>query len=155
MALTEKIVELKNKLGLSRVAFAKALDSSPSQMARIEVGTVVPDREFFVKVCDTFHVDMGYFDGRIDIDAAVTIPDKEEKKQQIGKRLKQARLEKGMTLKELSDLVGMSYSQLSLIENAVYKLTDKRAEKIGEVFGNNILHGRNNDLLIEPPVFIA
>ena len=39
--MNKKIVELKNKLGLSRASFAKALDISPSQMARIEAGKVV------------------------------------------------------------------------------------------------------------------
>ena len=42
------------------------------------------------------------------------------------------RIEKGLTLKELSALVGLSYSQLSLIENGEYMLTEKRAADIGE-----------------------
>ena len=58
----------------------------------------------------------------------------EEKKKQVGKRLKMMRIEKGLTLKELSALVGLSYFQLSLIENGEYMLTEKRAADIGEVF---------------------
>lgn len=58
----------------------------------------------------------------------------EEKKKQVGNRVKQLRIEKGLTLKELSALVGLSYSQLSLIENGEYMLNEKRAADIGEVF---------------------
>ena len=39
--MNKKIVELKDKLGLSRASFAKALDTSPSQMANIEAERVV------------------------------------------------------------------------------------------------------------------
>lgn len=38
--MNKKIVELKNKLGLSRATFAKAFDISPSQMARIEYPSI-------------------------------------------------------------------------------------------------------------------
>ena len=54
------------------------------------------------------------------------------------------RIEKGLTLKELSALVGLSYSQLSLIENGEYMLNEKRAADIGEVFHVGVewlLHG--------------
>ena len=42
------------------------------------------------------------------------------------------RIEKGLTLKELSDLVGLSDSQLCLIENGTSTLTEKRAVILGE-----------------------
>lgn len=47
--MNKKIVELKDKLGLSRASFARALDISPSQMARIEAGEVVLSDEFLQK----------------------------------------------------------------------------------------------------------
>ena len=43
------------------------------------------------------------------------------------------RIEKGLTLKELSDLVGLSDSQLCLIENGESNLTKKRAADIARV----------------------
>ena len=131
--MNKKIVELKNKLGLSRASFAKALDISPSQMARIEAGKVVLSDEFLLKVCGTFHVNPAYFTGEIDIDEAVSVVSPKEKKKQVGNRLKQMRIEKGLTLKELSDLVGLSDSQLCLIENGESNLTKKRAADIATV----------------------
>ena len=77
--MNKKIVELKNKLGLSRASFAKALDISPSQMARIEAGKVVLSDEFLLKVCGTFHVNPSFFTGEIDIDEAVSVVSPEEK----------------------------------------------------------------------------
>ena len=132
--MNKRIVELRNKLGLSRVAFAKDLGSSATQMKRMEIGTVIPDDEFIQKICSTYHVNPSFFTGEVDIEDAVTVVSPEEKKKQVGKRLKKMRIEKGLTLKELSALVGLSYSQLSLIENGEYMLNEKRAADIGEVF---------------------
>ena len=108
--------------------------SSATQMKRMEIGTVIPDDEFIQKICSTYHVNPAYFTGEVDIDDAVSVVRPEEKKKQVGKRLKKMRIEKGLTLKELSALVGLSYSQLSLIENGEYMLTEKRASDISAVF---------------------
>ena len=110
--MNKKIVELKNKLGLSRATFARALDISPSQMARIEAGKVVLSDEFLQKICSTFHVNPAFFTVEMDIDETVKVVSLEEEMKQVGKRLKQARLEKRLTLKELSERVGLSDSQL-------------------------------------------
>ena len=146
--MNKKIVELKNKLGLSRASFARALDISPSQMARIEAGKVVLSDEFLKEICSTYHVNPAYFTGEVDIDDAVSVVRPEEKKKQVGKRLKKMRIEKGLTLKELSALVGLSYSQLSLIENGTNKLTDKRAVILGEALEVGVewlLHGEERN----------
>lgn len=146
--MIKKIVELKDKLGLSRASFAKALDISPSQMARIEAGKVVLSDEFLKKICSTFHVNPGYFEGTVEVDEAVKVVSLEEEMKQVGKRLKQTRLEKGLTLKELSDLVGLSDSQLCLIENGTNNLTEKRASDIGEALEVGVewlLHGEERN----------
>ena len=146
--MIKKIVELKDKLGLSRASFAKALDISPSQMARIEAGKVVLSDEFLQKICSTFHVNPGYFEGTVEVDEAVKVVSMEEEMKQVGKRLKQARSEKGLTLKELSALVGLSYSQLCLIENGTNKLSEKRAVILGEALEVGVewlLHGKERN----------
>ena len=146
--MIKKIVELKDKLGLSRASFAKALDISPSQMARIEAGKVVLSDEFLQKICSTFHVNPGYFEGTVEVDEAVKVVSMEEEMKQVGKRLKQARSEKRLTLKELSDLVGLSDSQLCLIENGTNKLAEKRAANIGEALEVGVewlLHGKERN----------
>lgn len=146
--MNKKIVELKNKLGLSRASFARALDISPSQMARIEAGKVVLSDEFLQKICSTFHVKPAFFTGEVDIDSAVSVVSPEEEMKQVGNRLKQMRMEKGLTLKELSYLVGLSDSQLCLIENGTNKLAEKRAANIGEALEVGVewlLHGKERN----------
>ena len=76
--MNKKIVELKNKLGLSRASFARALDISPSQMARIAAGKVVLSDEFLQKICSTFHVNPAYFEGTVEVDEAVKVVSLEE-----------------------------------------------------------------------------
>ena len=123
-------------------------------MARIEAGKVVLSDEFLKKICSTFHVNPAFFTGEMDIDEAVKVVSLEEEMKQVGKRLKQARLEKGLTLKELSDLVGLSDSQLCLIENGTNKLSEKRAVILGEALEVGVewlLHGeeRNKDFPVD------
>lgn len=146
--MNKKIVELRNKLGLSRASFARALDISPSQMARIEAGKVVLSDEFLQKICSTYHVNPSFFTGEMDIDEAVKVVSPEEEMKQVGKRLKQARSERGLTLKELSYFVGLSDSQLCLIENGTNKLAEKRAANIGEALEVGVewlLHGEERN----------
>lgn len=146
--MNKKIVELKDKLGLSRASFARALDISPSQMARIEAGKVVLSDEFLQKICSTSHVNPAYFEGTVEVDEAVKVVSLEEEMKQVGNRLKQMRMEKGLTLKELSDLVGLSDSQLCLIENGTNKLSEKRAVILGEALEVGVewlLHGKERN----------
>ena len=146
--MNKKIVELRNKLGLSRASFARALDISPSQMARIEAGKVVLSDEFLKKICSTFHVNPAFFTGKMDIDEAVKVVSLEEETKQVGKKLKQARSEKRLTLKELSESVGLSDSQLCLIENGTNKLSEKRAVILGEALEVGVewlLHGKERN----------
>ena len=146
--MNKKIVALKDKLGLSRASFARALDISPSQMARIEAGEVVLSDEFLQKICSTFHVNPGYFEGTVEVDEAVKAVSLEEEMKQVGNRLKQMRMEKGLTLKELSYLVGLSDSQLCLIENGTNKLSEKRAVILGEALEVGVewlLHGEERN----------
>ena len=129
--MNEKIKELRKLLNLSLVAFSKPLGCSPTHIKRMEVGTVIPGEEFISKLCEVYHISPAYFEGKVSIEE-LDIKDKEEEKKEIGKRLKQARKEKGMTLKELSLLASITDSQLSLTENGHYRLKENRAEDIAE-----------------------
>ena len=128
----EKIADLRKMLGLSLAAFAKPLGCSPTHIKRMEVGTVTPDEEFINKVCEVYHVNPEYFTGSMDINMAVAAPSVSEQKILVGQRLKQARLEKGKTLKQLSVLASITDAQLSLTENGHYRLKENRAEDIAE-----------------------
>ena len=145
--MNEKIKELRKLLNLSLVAFSKPLGCSPTHIKRMEVGTVIPDEEFISKMCEVYHISPAYFDGSVSIEE-LNIKDKEEEKKEIGKRLKQARKEKGMTLKELSLLASITDAQLSLTENGHYRLKENRAEDIAEALEVGVewlLHGKERN----------
>lgn len=138
------IMELRKKLELSLVAFSKPLECSPTHIRRMEAGTVIPDQAFIRKVCEEYLVNPEYFEGKMDINVAVSMPDANEQKILVGKRLKQARLEKGKTLKQLSVLASITDAQLSLTENGHYRLKENRAEDIAEALEVGVewlLHG--------------
>lgn len=119
------IVNLRSKLGLSRASFAKKLGVSPSQMKRIEVGEAKPDDELIQNICDIYNVNSKYFEESMDLNDAVHVSDPKEEKKSVGKRVKQIRVDNNKTLKELSELVNLSDSQLCLIENGESNLTKK------------------------------
>ena len=138
------IADLRKMLELSLAAFSKPLGCSPTHIKRMEVGTVTPDKEFISKVCEVYHVKPEYFEGDMDINTAVSMPTMNEQKILVGQRLKQARLEKCKTLKQLSELTSIADSQLSLTENGYYRLKENKAEDIAEVLEVGVewlLHG--------------
>lgn len=126
------MAELRKELRLSLVAFSKPLGCSPTHIKRMEVGTVIPEEEFINSICNVYQVNPAYFKGEMDINDAVSVPDSNEEKIQVGKRLKQARKEKGKTLKQLSKEVSLADSSLCFIEAGENRLKENRAEDIAE-----------------------
>jgi transcriptional regulator with XRE-family HTH domain len=124
------LVEIRNRLGMSRTSFAKSVGSSQTQMKRYETGIAVPKEKLINRICEEYHVNPAYFKGEISIDEAITGLNAEDEKKNAGKRLKQIRLEMNMTLKEFSALVQLSNVQLCQIEIGNSPLTVKRANDI-------------------------
>ena len=100
---------------------------------RFENEVTEPTDSVMEKICDAYGVDPGYFEGEVEIEGAVRRISKEENKQIVGNRLKLARSEKGMSMKELSLRAGVSDSQICLIENGENALTERTAAKLGQV----------------------
>ena len=152
--MKEKITKLREKLGISLFVFAKTVRSSPTQMRRIVKGEIEVKPELLHNICEAYHVDPRYFEGTIGLDEAVEITDPEKKKKEVGARLRQIRQDRKKTLKELSALIGLSDSQLSLIENGEYNLTERRAKDVArelEVGAEWLLTGneRNKDFPVD------
>ena len=130
---SEAIRELRQYLGLSLRVFGKPLGYSGTQIMRFENEVTEPTDAVMEKICDAYGVDPGYFEGEVEIENAVKKISKEENKQIVGNRLKLARCEKGMSMKELSLRAGVSDSQICLIENGENALTERTAAKLGQV----------------------
>ncbi|MGO4969927.1 helix-turn-helix domain-containing protein [Streptococcus alactolyticus] len=109
---TTKIAQLRHHLNLSLVAFSKPLGCSPTQIKRMEIGTVIPSEDILERICDKF---------------------------KIGKKTHS----EGVIRR-----VGLSDSQLCLIENGTNKLSEKRAVILGEALEVGVewlLHGKERN----------
>ena len=132
---SEAIKELRQYLGLSLRLFGKPLGYSGTQIMRFENELTEPTDTVIEMICDAYGVDPRYFDGGVAIENAVQRVTKEENNRTVGKRLKLARNAKGLSMKELSCRSGVFDSQICLIENGKHALTDRTAEKLGQVLG--------------------
>lgn len=117
------------------------------------------DEEFLERICSIYGVDRRFFEGKVKVKDAVQKKVEKEELIEVGKRLRKIRLERNLTLVELSKIINFSESQLSFIENGENRLTERRAKDIGEVLGVRaewLLNGdeRNkefpvNDVIVE------
>ena len=130
---SEAIKELRQYLGLSLRLFGKPLGYSGTQIMRFENELTEPTDTVIEMICDAYGVDPRYFDGGVAIENAVLRVTKEENNRAVGKRLKLARNAKGLSMKELYYSSGVSDSQICLIENGENALTERTAEKLGQV----------------------
>lgn len=126
-----RLVELRNKLGMSRTSFAKSIGITETHMKRFETGVAVPKEKHINTICEKYHVKPEYFTGEIGIDEAITEMPEDDRKN-AGKRLKQIRLEMNMTAKEFSSLINISYTHLYMVETGNNPVSEKMANEIAE-----------------------
>lgn len=108
--MKEKIAQLRNSLNLSLVAFSKPLGCSPTQIKRMEIGTVIPSEDILERICDKFKVDRRYFTGELKLEDAAQIKSKEEKRKEVVKRLREIRKDKKLTIVQFGELCHASES---------------------------------------------
>ena len=125
------LVELRKKLGMSRTSFAKSIGITETHMKRFETGVAVPKEKHINPICAKYHVNPAYFTGEIGIDKAITDRPEDDRKT-AGKRLKEIRLERGMTIKEFSSLINISYTHLYMVETGNNPLSEKMASEIAD-----------------------
>lgn len=128
----EKIHALRLYLGLSLKAFGESLGYTGTHISRFEKNIAVPDERVIQKICQVFQVAPSYFTDELSVEQAVHKDAEGEKKGAAGQRLTRARLEKGLSMWELSRRAGISQPQISLLENGKYQLKRKAGEKLAE-----------------------
>ena len=126
-----QLIDLRNKLGMSRTSFAKSIGITETHMKRFETGVAVPKEKHINTICEKYHVNPAYFAGGVSIEEAITEVD-DDGREDAGKRLKQIRLERGMTIKEFSSVVDISYTHLYMVETGNKPLREKMANEIAE-----------------------
>lgn len=118
-------------MGLSLKAFGELLGYTGTHISRFEKGIATPDERVIQKICQVFCVEPTYFTGELSVEQGV------QKKyvnlsSVSAQRLTRARLEKGLSMWELSRRSGVSQPQISLLESGKYQLKRKAGEKLAE-----------------------
>ena len=126
--VSEKIRELRAYLGLSLKAFGESLGYTGMHISRFEKNVFSPDERVIQKICDVFHVDPSYFTGEMPVEQAVQKVEVDTAG--AGQRLKTARVEKRLSMWELSRRAGISQPQISMLESGKYQVRRKAAEKL-------------------------
>ena len=124
----KKIHDLRSYLGLSLKAFGDAIGYTGTHIFRIEQKAVNPSEQFIQKVCEGLHVDPEYFTGEMPVYQAVQKVEVDTAG--AGQRLKTARVDRGLSMWELSRRAGISQPQISLLESGKYQVKRKAAEKL-------------------------
>ena len=71
MDIALRLVELRNKLGMSRTSFAKSIGITETHMKRFETGVAVPKEKHINTICEKYHVKPEYFTGGVSIEEAI------------------------------------------------------------------------------------
>ena len=128
--MNEKIHELRMYLGLSLRAFGEPIGYTGMHISRFEKNVLIPDECVIQKICQVFHVDTSYFTGELSVEQSVQKVDVDTAG--AGQRLTSARLEKGLSMWELSRKAGISQPQISMLESGKYQLKRKAGTKLAE-----------------------
>ena len=124
----DRIHDLRSYLGLSLKAFGEAIGFSGNHISRFEKNVLIPDERVIQRICDVFHVNPGYFTAEMPVDQAAQKVEVDTAG--AGQRLKTARVEKRLSMWELSRRAGISQPQISMLESGKYQVKRKAAEKL-------------------------
>ena len=124
----DRIHDLRSYLGLSLSDLGRAIGYTGTHILRIEQEVVHPSERVIQKICDVFHVDPSYFTGEMPVEQAVQKVEVDTAG--AGQRLKTARVEKRLSMWELSRRAGISQPQISMLESGKYQVRRKAAEKL-------------------------
>ena len=128
--MNEKIHDLRLYLGLSLRAFGAPIGYTGMHISRFEKNVLSPDERVIQKICQVFHVDPSYFTGELSVEHSVQKVDVDTAG--AAQRLTSARLEKGLSMWELSRKAGISQPQISMLESGKYQLKRKAGAKLAE-----------------------
>ena len=130
--MNKKMHELRIYLGLSLRAFGEPIGYTGMHISRFEKNVLIPDERVIQKICEVFHVEPSYFTGELSVEQAVHKDAEDEVKSAAAQRLTSARLEKGLSMWELSRRAGISQPQISMLESGKYQLKRKAGTKLAE-----------------------
>lgn len=139
MELYEKLYNFRQYVQMSRNSFAKKVHCSTTQLKRYEEGITPIPFNLINTIISKFKVNPLYFEEDMNVEDAVALPkNKEERNIEIAQRIKERRIEKNLSQKELSILSHITESRISQIETMHSTLTPANAEKLANALETSI-----------------
>lgn len=132
----KRIAELRKRHGLTQAELAKSIGISRSALSLYETEKREPDIETLSKFTSLFKVSTDYLLGNDTLSDTISKPE-----EQIGdymtlaKRLKELRLENGLTQLQLAEILDISKSDISKYETGIVEPNSDIVTKIATYFG--------------------
>ncbi len=110
--MNNRIKAIREKYNLNRNQFARTIGISPSAIQYIEIGKTKPSIDTIKKICEIYDESADWI-----ISGKLQNETKEKINMNIGERIRAERKKKGLTQKELGELIGRSAAQITKIES--------------------------------------
>ncbi len=124
----DKIRALRKNKGLSLDELGTLTGLSPTYISEVERGEKVASISALRSITEVFQIPISLFIGN------------KRKQSVVGQKLKNARLNRGMTQKELSVMTGLSTAMITHLENGKVQASLDSIEKISEALGISICY---------------
>lgn len=149
MNLPKKLKKLRRERNLTQRELAKTLSISPTCYAGYEQGYRQPDLKTFKKIANYFNVSTDFLMNEENVNSALEKNDtfNEDNFSMLAEKIKELRLVKGLSQKELALQAGVSQSAIAKIELKKNEATASTLAKLADFFNCSIdyLVGRSTE----------
>ena len=142
MTLGQRIVFLRDEIGLSQKGLAEQIGITPTRLNYWEKDKRQPDNEYLVKIANALFVSTDYLLGNEIILS-------------IDKRIRRCRAQNNMTQQELANKLGLPLSDICDFESGNKKPSSTQHKKLAEVFNNDSLLAFDWDTVIDSSTSIS
>ena len=129
--MKDRIKKIREHFGLTRTQFAQRINKSPTHVSLVENGKKNYSDETIDKICSLFSVSKEWL---LTGDGEMT-PLPEINKEDIGRRIREVRIDKGLTQEEFGKRIGYTNSQIWFAENRRTDSSNPIIQEICTVFG--------------------
>lgn len=128
----EKLYQLRQRHNLTTRELAEKLQTSHTQILRIEKGVRQPSGDLILRMAQFFQVSLDrLMQDDLEIDWRIW---KTNLMKQIGEKLQTLRLRRGLTMSQLAEQLDTSHAQISRVENGQRKPSAELVFKISTFF---------------------
>ncbi len=116
----DRLVALRKENNFTQDKLAESLEVAKSTISMYEKGNRMPSYEMLEKIADFFNVDIDYLMGKSNVKRRISVtPHSVSNNINNGEKLKNRRLELGLTLEQVGDIVGVTKSTVRKWESGI------------------------------------